>query len=525
MTYATLVVRKTDNGYNGVVMNDSDRGLFKRGDNIFNRKLHPFPAGSKLNVVVKFSKVGRRMVQKVTLIEDAPMETKPKSKGKAKEKTVVILTTSTGEGYITTPTMRYVPEPHLPGEIPHSVPKVVEPDAPAPTVKEHAPAPASALDGYFIDHDARLTFTSAYRISQANPERAVKVMMVGPSGYGKTTLPKLFAQAVGLGFMRMNCAKIRDPEEWFGYREARDGSTVFVRSQFASMVEAGNCVVVLDEFNRLEPWLHNTLFPLLDDDGCTVVHDETFRIGPNVIMVGTINTGYKYTGVFELDEALMNRFEFILEVGPLPSREEVRVLCQRTKVDKSKAETIVEMANILRENEVVCSTRTSLLVASMVVSGMTVREAYESAVVRRIPADTTGSNQRKKVVDLVNTRIGTLQQRPVFGDVFGYDVEPEPEVKATADYTFDKPTTQTLLLKPTGRHIPNVPVMKALRMLVLADLEGMPYTLSVRDAQKYVVALASSATAEVRLTILNEQEHLEEAMDALASAGISCGLI
>ena len=153
----------------------------------------------------------------------------------------------------------------------------------------------------------------------------------------------------------MNCATIRDPEEWFGFREAKDGSTVFIRSQFAKIIEAGNAVVVLDEFNRLEPWLHNTLFPLLDDDGATVVHDERFAIGEGVIVVGTINSGYKYTGTFELDEALMNRFEFILEVGPMPHAQEVQVLTKRTGVDAATAEQIVKMSNTLRQQEVICS--------------------------------------------------------------------------------------------------------------------------------------------------------------------------
>jgi hypothetical protein len=222
---------------------------------------------------------------------------------------------------LTDPTTSLPKKDELKGDGPDVITRDYTTKTPAPTAKVTKGKDKDFLNGYFIDEETRRVFTTAHKMSVGNPDSAIKVMMVGPSGYGKTTVPKLFAQATGMNFYRMNCATVRDPEEWFGYREAVDGSTKFFRSEFAKAIEAGNLVVVLDEFNRLEPWLHNTLFPLLDDDGKTVVHDEEFKIGPNVIVVGTINSGYRYTGTFELDEALLNRFEFIIEVGRASKRD------------------------------------------------------------------------------------------------------------------------------------------------------------------------------------------------------------
>lgn len=358
--------------------------------------------------------------------------------------------------------------------------------------------------GYYINAEARLVFTSAKALSDARPERAVKLMMVGASGYGKTTLPKVFSERIGYSFMRMNCANIRDPEEWFGYREAIEGSTVFIRSQFTKAIEAGNLVVVLDEFNRLEPWLHNTLFPLLDDDGCTVVHDEEFRIGQNVIVVGTINTGYRYTGTFELDEALYNRFNFVLEVGAMPHSEEVKVLMNRTGVEKNDANEIVKMATRLRTMNVVCSTRSTLDIALMVSIGMTKREAFETAVVKRIPADNAGVNLRKQAVDAINVNIGVLTERRVTGDVFDGDDFLSPEVTGEVH-------TVTYKLFNNGK-----PFQLA---LAIASLRKLPtYGGDMSQKEAYRIANDVRNKIPVELTLVSNDFPLVQA--DLASAGI-----
>lgn len=273
--------------------------------------------------------------------------------------------------------------------------------------------------GCYISTEARSAFTTLKGMSEKRPDKAAKLMIFGPSGYGKTLLSYLFAKAIGADYLRMNCANIRDPEEWFGYREAREGSTVFIRSRFITALEKGNIVVVLDEFNRLEPWLHNTLFPLLDDDGRTVVHDEEFVIGPNVYITGTINLGYKYTGIFELDEALLNRFPLTLEVGAMPANEERNVLVQRTGIEADKATKIVKMANILRQSNINCSTRTTLDISYAVAAGMTPREAFEICVVRRLGGDGVNSNSlRKQALDLINVEYAPYKAVLPANDVF-----------------------------------------------------------------------------------------------------------
>lgn len=366
---------------------------------------------------------------------------------------------------------------------------------------------SSPLFGYHINEEARLNFSAAHAMSVKNPEKPVKMLITGPSGLGKTTLPELLAKVSGRGFLRMNCASVRDPEEWFGYREARDGSTVFIPSQFINRVKEGDVVIVLDEFNRVEPWLHNTIYPLLDDAAVTSIHDEEFRVGLNVIFVATINTGYMYTGTFELDFALQNRFDFVLEVKPMSPKEETKVLVERTGIAVNDAALITKVANILRESDFNCSTRDTLRIASMCQTGLLVREAFETAFIKRIP----NGSLRKQAIDLINPHVGVYKTRPLTWDVFG-TVEVVKEM--IADAAGDKNAVLTLKRNKAIEFL-NVRVLKMLREMPLAEVDEGD-SIDLRGAKKIVDDITAGGTVSLLLhqRLSNEREWVRKFEEA-----------
>jgi MoxR-like ATPase len=236
-------------------------------------------------------------------------------------------------------------------------------------------------------------------------------LMIGPSGYGKTTIPMKFAEKTGRKFVRVNCSAVRDPEEWLGFREARSGDTIFEPTEFAQALMGGNSVIVLDEVNRIEPWLHNTLFPLLDFSHKTVVHNKEFVVGPNTIVMMTMNRGLEYVGTFELDQAFINRSDVVMMVGAPPATEEVQILVQRTSIEKSIASRIVNLLASLRstvkEREIIvdCSTRAALKIANLVKAGASLREAFHDT----IEIASINSEDMKKIADIMNSAIGTFE--------------------------------------------------------------------------------------------------------------------
>lgn len=211
---------------------------------------------------------------------------------------------------------------------------------------------------------------------------ASNVLLVGPSGNGKTSLAKAFASSNGYSFTKVNCSVIRDPEEWFGYREAVDGSTRFVETEFTSKVKEGNSVILLDEINRLEPYLHNSLMPLLDETRETTVHGERIVVGPNTIFFCTMNMGAGFVGTFMLDTAVKNRMDATISMSKLSPEREIALLIERTEIDPKDASIIVTMLEKIRaaasrnEIEIDISPRSSLKIARMVkTSHVDIKEA------------------------------------------------------------------------------------------------------------------------------------------------------
>lgn len=229
------------------------------------------------------------------------------------------------------------------------------------------------VEGIYIRNRDLAIFNTMRSFKDAD---TANILMVGPSGCGKTSIPTAFAKSVGMDVIRINCAAVRDPEEWFGYREAIDGSTEFVPTDFTKKVRQGNAIIILDEFNRVEPWLHNTLLPLLDHDRKTVVHNEEIKCGPNTIFVATMNLGASFTGTFMLDAAILNRFDAVINVENMDAKAEAKLLIDRTGVELAMAQRIVTILGALRHNELIknagvdVSSRSALKVAKLAVGNL-----------------------------------------------------------------------------------------------------------------------------------------------------------
>lgn len=261
-------------------------------------------------------------------------------------------------------------------------------------------------DKVYVSKSDRKVFETVRNIAA---KRHVAIMMIGPSGYGKTSVPQQMAKEWDMEFLRWDCATVRDPEEFFGFRGAQDGSTmdddgetIFSKSNFTEVIENGNAVVVLDELNRIDPYISNILFPLLDHAGKTSIVGYDIEVGPNTIFVATVNIGYQFTGTFTLDTALTNRFTAKVLVGPLPKDIETKILMARGEISYAQAESVVDLMKGLRalndsgELSIDASTRVSIQISEMVGAGLTIKEALQYVVVNG-----TSEDEAKKILDRV----------------------------------------------------------------------------------------------------------------------------
>jgi nitric oxide reductase NorQ protein len=184
--------------------------------------------------------------------------------------------------------------------------------------------------------------------SAVEPQNAV---FVGPSGAGKTQAAIEFAAKYGRPCFIMNCGAIRESRDWLGSKGASGGSTYFRKSQFWMAVEAGRCVVVLDEFNRVHSSCQNSLYQLLDFQRRTWSDEAQaeLAVGPSTLFFATLNEGLEFTGTHAWDRAMKTRFLRRVEVNYLPEEMEIKVLMSKVGgLGKSEARKLVELGNAIR---------------------------------------------------------------------------------------------------------------------------------------------------------------------------------
>ncbi len=279
--------------------------------------------------------------------------------------------------------------------------KVISPQGQAAAIEEQAGEWVKVSSEYFSPEEYTL-FDTIMRVLDF--EQQFNLLVVGPSGFGKSSRARAWAKANGMKYLRKDCSLIRDPEEMFGYRELTEKGTVFVATDLTDAIREGNVVVLLDEFNRAEPWLLNSLFPILDFERRTVVHNEVIEVGPNVIFIATANIGLQYVGTFMMDKALTNRFSATIAVGAPPSPIERTIVKERYGLPDDDCEIIVNLLNTLREQSgeaLDASTRTALKLAALVKAGMSLRQAAEYALI-----NATEFESRKEIRDIVNSELG-----------------------------------------------------------------------------------------------------------------------
>lgn len=272
----------------------------------------------------------------------------------------------------------------------------------APVAKKVAKAAPVDKNYFYVLPEVNTVLSSIVRKFQGGFNGAVNVLVKGESGTGKTSLAAKFAEKMNWGFHLLNCAVITEVSEIAGQRAIVNGQTTWEWSAVAKAIMAGNCVVVLDEINRAYPNALNGLFGLLDDNRMMWVGAEKLVVGPNVLFYATANIGSQFTGTFQADAALLNRFSYVFNMGSIPEAEEAKVLAANGAAVQD-AKDIVRIATLIRGKlaDVSCPIRTTKAVSSMVLDGLTQRQAWEFALTNHVDG-----SAKKEVMDVLNQILG-----------------------------------------------------------------------------------------------------------------------
>lgn len=165
------------------------------------------------------------------------------------------------------------------------------------------------------------------------------ILFHGPAGTGKTMSCKLVAQMTRLPIMEtINCTENLD-EFVLGKFIPEEDKIIFKESFVTKAIRDGGAVV-FEEINFAKPQYLAFLNSLLDDNGFVRLDNgEVVRRNVNFRFFATMNFGY--FGTKELNQALYNRFNAIIEVGDLSDEAIQRMLVARVPECKDKVDKVL----------------------------------------------------------------------------------------------------------------------------------------------------------------------------------------
>ena len=188
---------------------------------------------------------------------------------------------------------------------------------------------------FIIGQDAvkESLMSALYPLAIGRCVKPIVLMFYGPSGVGKTETAKLINKLLDGQLFRKQFSMFQN-DKFSSYLFGGAHS----ESSFArELLDRESGIILLDEFDKVNPIFHNGFYQLFDDG---VFEDKNYevKLGPSIIIC-TSNYNTEEEIQEKLGDALYSRFDFLIKFTPLLKHEMKKV------VDKAVDDSYIQLSD------------------------------------------------------------------------------------------------------------------------------------------------------------------------------------
>jgi nitric oxide reductase NorQ protein len=239
-------------------------------------------------------------------------------------------------------------------------------------------------------------FEHAYR-------NRLPLMIKGPTGCGKTRFIQYMAARLGRPLYTVACHDDLTAADLVGRYLIGEGGTFWNDGPLTRAVREG-AICYLDEVVEARKDTTVVLHPLTDDRRILPLErtGETLDAPPEFMLVVSFNPGYQNL-LKGMKPSTRQRFVAVSFDFPSPALE-AEILVGESGIEEAKARALVRLAGALRalkdhDLEEAASTRLLVYAATLIESGMAVRDACYAALVEPLTDDAETIAALREVVD------------------------------------------------------------------------------------------------------------------------------